>query len=212
MAKEFNARLIVGEFFEEKLIRLFDLIRIDKKSGEIPGKVPDLISRNNSFYIEVKASAYNNGGVIKGEQLFKFEREIEKRRFYAFAYHSIKKSMHKNYRSEKELRKALDLRSLYIFPFSIVKAHYDYSTKYNYIDRGLYAQLNESEAEKIFLGNSETWINLKLNKEKYIPAKLHETINIMTREGYLEKSLRDSFNPEALNQVYLNYCKKDISH
>jgi hypothetical protein len=200
MAKEFNARLIVGEFFEEKLMKLFDLIRIDKKSGEIPGKVPDLISKDYSFYVEVKASAYNNGGVIKGEQLSKFDKEIEKRRFYAFAYHSIKRStsMHENYKTEGELRKALDLRSLYIFPFSIIKAHYNHSAKQPYIDRGMYAQLNEIEAEKIFLGNTETWAKLNLDREKYIPAKLNEKVKIMTREGYLEKNLRDSFNSNAI--------------
>jgi hypothetical protein len=198
MAKEFNARLIVGEFFEEKLMKLFDLIRIDKKSGETPGKVPDLISKDNSFYVEVKASAYNNGGVIKGKQLLKFDREIERKRFYAFAYHSIKKSMHENYETERELIKALDLKSLYIFPFSIIKAHYNHSAKQHYIDRGMYAQLNESEAEKIFLGDSEIWVKLNLNKAEYIPAKIHKKINIMTRKGYLEKNLLESFNPNAL--------------
>ncbi len=61
---------IIGDFFEERVEQIFDLVRIDKK---MQGNVPDLKSKDNSFYIEVKASRYDNGGVIRKNQLFRFK-------------------------------------------------------------------------------------------------------------------------------------------
>ncbi|MFH0830402.1 MAG: hypothetical protein V1887_04570 [Candidatus Aenigmatarchaeota archaeon] len=54
-----NAGRVVGNFFEDKVAQIFNMA----DTGD-PG-LPDKVSRDGSFYVEVKASAYDNGDVIK---------------------------------------------------------------------------------------------------------------------------------------------------
>ncbi|MFH0831490.1 MAG: hypothetical protein V1886_01325 [archaeon] len=50
----YQAKIVVGDFFEQKVMQLFDLVRADSHAF---GEVPDLVSRDGSFFVEVKASA-----------------------------------------------------------------------------------------------------------------------------------------------------------
>lgn len=191
--ENFEVRPVVGDFFEEKVKRLFDLIRIDSTAF---GIVPDLISPDYSFYVEVKASAYSNGGVIKRGQLYRFEEGINIRRFYAFAYHSISKDMRIDYPTERELREALSLRSLFLFPFSVVKAYFEMSKKRKHPKCEDFVQLREFFAVAVFNGEQDAWSFLNLRKGDYRMTRPHEKIHIMTRRGYLEQQILDSFHPE----------------
>ncbi|MFH1365387.1 MAG: hypothetical protein ABIH28_02275 [archaeon] len=191
----YNTTQIVGDFFEQKLMNLFELIRTDSKAL---GIVPDLISKDDSFYVEVKASAYDNGGVINMGQLYRFDRKIDIRRFYAFAYHSINRHMQRDYPTEKELRKALNLKSLFLFPFSITKAHFERCQKRHHPRHDTFVQLKESLAQRIFEEEDKIWKHLGLEQKNYKMTKPHEKINIITREGYLEQQILNLFHPEFL--------------
>ncbi len=191
----YNTTQIVGDFFERKVGRIFDLERTDPNAL---GVVPDLISKDGSFYVEVKASAYNNGGVINRGQLYRFDKGIDVRRFYAFAYHPIAGHMQRDYPTAKGLRRALDLRSLFLFPFSITKAHFENSKKRRHPKHDDFVQLRESLAKKIFGLDEEVWEHLGLGKESYKITRPHEKIHIITREGYLEQQILDLFHPELI--------------
>ncbi len=187
-----DARTIVGNLFEAKAKDLFGL-----SSSDID-KQPDLVSKDGSFYIEVKASSYSNGGVINKKQLLKFDKRINTRRFYAFAYHSLCKNMQKNYKTEKTLRKALDLRSLFLFPFSVVKNYFNNSYKRINPGHDIFVQLIESKARKIFEGNKDAWIHLGLCYDNYKATSPHEKVHILTRSGHLEQKILSGFHPEYL--------------
>ena len=58
----YNPQQVVGDFFEDRVSKILNLRRIDINAE---GNVPDLASKDGSFYVEVKASAFSNGGVIK---------------------------------------------------------------------------------------------------------------------------------------------------
>jgi hypothetical protein len=188
-------RQIVGNFFEEKVMQLFDLTCADtEKSGE----VPDLVSRDGSFFVEVKGSSFNNGGVIKRNQLYKFDKHINVRRFYAFAYHSIDthRSMQRDYPTPNRLKQALDFRSLYLFPFSIVKAYFEGNQEEENPKRDYFVKLREDVAQAIFEGDKTTWIKLGLKSSQYDRVSAHEKVHIVTRQGHLEKQILDSLRLE----------------
>ena len=191
----YDPRKVVGDFFEEKLRLLLNLNRYDDRGN---GSVPDLISKSNSFYMESKASAFNKGGMIKEKQLLKFNEERGIRRFYAFGYHSIVNGRLARYKDEDRLRNSLDLRSLYIFPFSIVMAYYEHSKKIRAPNNGFYIQLREQDARNIFSGKKRVWENLDLDIADYKKRNLHPKIHLITREGHLEQEILNSFNPEFL--------------
>ncbi len=191
----YSATQIVGDFFERKVMRIFELERTDP--GAL-GVAPDLISRDSSFYVEVKASAYNNGGVINRGQLYRFDEDIGVRRFYAFAYHSIARDMQRNYLTEKMLRNALKLRSLFLFPFSVTKAHFENSKIRKNPKHDDFVQLRESLAQRIFELDEEAWEHLGLKKKDYKMIRPHEKIYIVTRNGHLEQQILDSFYPELI--------------
>jgi hypothetical protein len=170
---------VVGGFFENVVMWLLDLRKTHDKS------LPDLESMDNSFYVEVKASAYNNGGVIKGKQLNKFDSNINSRRFYAFPYHSISRNMRHDYPTKKKLTAALDLRSLYLFPFSVVKAYYENSEKKPYNLDDNFVQLLENKADRIFNFEGDVWKSLGLDKKEYRADRPHRKVHILTRGGLL---------------------------
>ena len=191
----YNPRNVVGEFFEQKTMRIFNLSRSD---GGHSGKSPDLVSKDGSFYVEVKASAYDNGGVINKNQIYRFEEEIKERRFYAFPFHSITKDMSKRYSNPTRLITALDLRSLYLFPFSIVLAHFENSEIKTTAKHDGYVQLNEERAKMIFGKNAEFWNHLGLNPSDYKMKKLHEKVFVVTKDGYLEDKIACMFHPKSI--------------
>ena len=179
-----DARKVIGNFFEEEVMRIFSLERADILSE---GNVPDTRAKDKSFYVEVKASSYTNGGVITSRQLDRFDKEINSKRFYAFCYHSITKHLERDYKTEKLLTNALDLKSLYLFPFSIVKSHYINSNK-----RGcssipfVYVQLKESDASRIFQKDNETWEKLRLEAKDYDFFQ-KKNLYVVTRQGKLDE-------------------------
>jgi len=191
----YNVRLVIGDFFEQKVMQLFNLNRTDIHSK---GIFPDLTSKDYSFCVEVKSSSYSNGGVIKEKQLYAFDDIINSRRFYAFVYHSIRRDIQKKYPTEKQLRKALDLRSLFLFPFSIAKAHFENSQKRNYLTNDYFVQLKESSAKNIFEKDSLAWQHLELDSKKYERSRPHEKVHILTKKGNLKKQILSSFNPNLL--------------
>lgn len=193
--RTYEPRLVVGDFFEKRVMLLFDLVRADVENT---GEVPDLVSRTGSFFVEVKASAYRNGGVIKRKQLYKFDEEICVRRFYAFAYHPICEDMLRNYPSKVGLRRALDLKSVYLFPFSIVRAHFESSNKRRHSDYDEFVQLREWQARAIFEGDEEIWLKLGLCQKEYEAEIPSEGIYVMTRQGYLKKEILSSFKTRDL--------------
>ena len=191
----YQAKIVVGNFFEQKVMQLFDLVRTDPHAF---GEVPDLVSRDGSFFVEVKASAYNNGGVINKTQMLRFDRKISTKRFYAFAYHSINKCMQRDYPTEDELNNALNLRSLYLFPFSIIKAHFERSEKITNPKHDDFVQLKERTAHDIFEGDSKAWNHLGLSISEYKKIQTHGKVHIATRQGHLEQQILSSFHPEFL--------------
>jgi len=193
--ESFDPREVVGKFFEEKVRKLFNLEWADVREL---GHIPDFVSKDRTFFVEVKAAAYDNGGVINMGQLRRFDREIIARRFYAFPYHSINRGQAHLFPTKEALENALDLRSLYLLPFSIVKAHFEESWKIRNSKHDAYVQLRESKARKIFEKDSEAWNDLGLDPSQYKMAKPHEKIHIITRNGYLEQQLLDSLHTEDI--------------
>jgi len=185
---------VVGRFGEKLVMDLFDLEKADLGDS---GRTLDLAPLDKSFYVEVKTSAYNNGRVIKEKQLYRFAENVDVRRFYAFAYHSVTCNMRETYPTAEELETALDLRSLFIFPFSITRAHFGNSKKTKQ-ERGNYVQLREDQAADIFGEDRETWENLGLDPMDYEPGVLRKNIFLITKEGKLEQEIVDSFHPEFL--------------
>ena len=61
-----------------------------------------------------------------------------------------------------------------------------------------FVQLRENFAEEIFRGDEKAWKHLNLNFKNYKQAKPHNKINILTRDGYLERGILDSFHIESL--------------
>ena len=193
--KAFDSREVVGDFFEEKVSKLFSLEWADIREL---GHLPDLVSKDRTFFVEVKAAAYYNGGVINMGQLGRFDREITVRRFYAFAYHSINRGQAHLFQTKEALGDALDLRSLYLFPFSIAKAHFEKSKKISNPKHDDYVQLRESLAKRIFEKDEKVWRTLGLDLNQYKAVSPHERVHIMTRFGYMEQQLLDLFHPENI--------------
>jgi hypothetical protein len=106
--------------------------------------------------------------------------------------------MAQSFPTEEALRNALTLRSLYVFPFSIAKAHFEKSSKISNPRHDDYVQLRESMAKMIFEKDAETWRKLGLAKDQYKAVSPHEKVHIMTRFGHLEPQLLESFRPEFI--------------
>ncbi|MFH0831491.1 MAG: hypothetical protein V1886_01330 [archaeon] len=106
--------------------------------------------------------------------------------------------MQRNYPTEDELKNALSLRSLYLFPFSIIKAHFDKSEKITNPKHDDFVQLKERTAHDIFEGGSRAWNHLGLGITEYKKIQAHEKVHIATRQGYLEQQILSSFRPGFL--------------
>lgn len=191
----YQPKIVVGNFFEDKVMKLFGLIRMDPYAL---GTVPDLVSRTGSFYVEVKSASYTNGGVINREQLYRFDAGINARRFYAFAYHPITENMQRDYPTPRKLRNALSLRTLFLFPFSIAKAHFEHSKQKNTPKHDSFVQMRESTAIDIFSREQKVWKRLCLDINEYAMSQPAEKVRIITRQGNLEQEILDSFEPKFL--------------
>jgi hypothetical protein len=167
-----NTQQTIGDYFEDLLSRMFKLKRIDCNFSH---KEPDL--RGETFDVEVKSSRFDNGGVIKGWQL-KYLGNRPCDCPYAFPYHELKTPIWKYYQSERSLRRALNLKSLYILPLSVVKARYETSYRRPYPTGDDFVQIRESLAASIFSGNSYVWKILHLNPKRYLKTQPKGTNNI----------------------------------
>jgi hypothetical protein len=167
-----NTQQVIGDFFEDLLSRMFGLKRIDRNFSH---KEPDL--RGETFDVEVKSSRFDNGGVIKRRQL-KYIKNRPRDCPYAFPNHELKTPIWKYYQSERSLRRALNLKSLYILPLSVVKARYETGYRRPYPTDDDFVQIRESLAASIFSGNGYVWKTLHLDFEKYIKAQPKGTNNI----------------------------------
>ena len=197
--KNYQTTRVVGNFYEGLVGSLFNCKRLDINFS---GKLPDLVSSGQLFYIEVKASAFHNGGVINKGQLYGFGDWLQGTLFYSFAYHSTPKGVNlgKTYETEGELVQALDLRSLFLFPYSIVKAHFETSPVKTNLNHDDFVQLRECPASKIFGFDQATWCKLGLKKERYKTHKPHSRVNIITEHDYLTEQILDSLNLEIIQK------------
>ncbi len=196
IAKPYDPRKAVGDWGESIVRNAFDLKETEDND------LPDLVSEDGSFYVEVKTTAFNNGGVIKGRQLAKFDEIINTRRFYAFVFHSLTGNMGRTYRTESRLYSALSLKSLYILPFSVVSAHFDASKKKPYPGGDVFVQLNERHAKHIFSGDYGIWkVSLNLSPTAYSRKELHERVRLITRNSKLENRIIKSFDSEVIESA-----------
>ncbi|MBW3002657.1 hypothetical protein KY338_05860 [Candidatus Woesearchaeota archaeon] len=196
IAKPYDPRKTVGNWGEAIVREAFNLVSTENE------ELPDLISKDGSFYVEVKTSAYNNGGIIKGKQLARFDEQVNKRRFYAFAFHqiSIAVRLKKKYCTTGKLYTALTLKSLYLLPFSVVMAHFDASKKKPYKGEDVFVQLNEKQAEHICSGDYGIWrVSLQLLPISYSRCRLHEKVQVITKDGALEHRIKKAFNPKVID-------------
>jgi len=196
--QEYSPQHVVGRWFEERLMRMFDLVRTDIKSE---GRVPDFMHKDGLFYMEAKASCYKNGGVINQGQLYGFEDITNAKRFYAFGYHPITANMRETYPTEEDLIAALDdagLKSVYVFPFSIVKTFFDRVGETNTPKHDSFVQMDERDAENIFMWKSPVWNDPSIDIFDYRYFFLRGKVRIVTKGRDFEKELRGSFHPEFL--------------
>ena len=193
IAKPYDPRKAAGDWGESIVMCAFDLISTDDP------KLPDYVSRDGSFYVEVKTSTFNNGGIIKGRQLTRFDEITNTRRFYAFVFHKLTGNMGKTYRTKGRLYSALSLKSLYILPFSLVSTHFHNTKKKPYPDGDVFVQLNEKQAEHIFSGDYGIWkVSLNLSPTAYSRKELHERVTLVTRNAMLEDRITKAFKPEVI--------------
>ncbi len=193
VADSYDPRVIVGDWGESIVRNAFDLRETEDDD------MPDLVSKDGSLYVEVKTTAFNNGGVIKGRQLTRFDEIINTRRFYAFVFHSLTGNMGRTYPNEERLYAALSLKSIYLLPFSIVEAHFHNTKKKPYPDGDVFVQLNEKQAEHIFSGDYGIWkVSLNLSPTAYSRKELHERVTLVTRNAMLEDRITKAFKPEVI--------------
>lgn len=191
----YDPKRVVGDVFEAKVATIFDLKRVDSRQI---GRNPDLVSKDGKFSVEVKAGGKDNCAVIRGNQIIRFNDDTTNtRRFYALAYHAVE-GIEKRGISKKQLRRELQLIALYLFPFSVVWAHYQHSPKKLYSDNDDYVPLKRIEAQKIFEGNLVSWSRLGIDYSLYQTIIPHRKIFIMTKQGNLEKEILASLNPRRI--------------
>lgn len=196
-----NIPQFIGEFYENSLAGLFNLERIDRNFSH---KTADLFGK--TFYVESKASRFDNGGVIKGWQLGELKKlNIECP--YAFSYHELRTPVWKYYPTERSLKHALTmnpLKSLHIIPFSVVEARYKQGYKRPYRNTGDdFVQITENLAAKIFAFDEATWLNLHLNPLNYFKVKPKGTDNIfiLCDNKQTLEALLSGFNLQAYRKI-----------
>ncbi len=200
-----NVQQTIGDYFEDLLSRMFKLKRIDSNFSH---KEPDL--RGDTFCVESKASRFTNGGVIKGWQL-EYLGTLPFDCLYAFPYHEIKTPISKYYDTERGLLHALYLRSLYIFPLSVVQARYETGYKRPYPTGDDFVQIRESLAKDIFAGKPKIWEALHLNFKNYVTATPKGALSNNVRIMSEDKTTLDKLLNNFTLSVYLAEEKKAIA-
>lgn len=195
-----DSRTIIGKFLQEKVRKSFGLKESKKEIGKI---LPDLYHPKGIYTMEVKTSAYNNGGVINMKQLYSIDKQTQDIRFYAFIFHPLTK-VEGVYQTEFGLKRALCTKSLFILPFSITKAHFENSKLRRNEKHDSYVQLTESQAFEIFNEDKSVWERLQLSPQSYKMTNLHERVKLITREGNLEEVMINDFNLEHL-KIYKDF-------
>lgn len=194
--RPYNGAHVVGQWGERTAKKIFGWESIGKNLLDMTFdcKAPD-----GSYVAEVKTSAYTNGGVINEKQLLRF-REVAEKRFYLFIYHRINKDMHKRFATKKTLLHALDknLKSIYLFPFSIVDAFYKNTSTIKAKKHDHFVQMEEKHADAIFHKNDQIWTLLGIDSAEYDAAQPYEHMGIMTRNGDLEERILDSLDLSKL--------------
>ena len=104
--------------------------------------------------------------------------------------------MQSRYPTDRRLRKELDLRSLYLFPISIVVAHFNNTHKRKHSSADRFVQIKERFATNVYRRKTNTWQHLGLEQGDYSFLQPHERVHILTRRGYLERQILESFSPE----------------
>ncbi|MCA9458988.1 MAG: hypothetical protein KC550_00400 [Nanoarchaeota archaeon] len=161
------ARILVGNYFEEHFARRLNLVEVDREKFEIN---IDLSSRKGDFFLESKGSAYDNGAVIREKQLFRYINSgLNIHYGIGFHSHSCKRRMPmKRYKSEKILRKNLDVRGMYVFPIEVISAFYLCRNKIQGGKlRDSFVLLKESMVKKILLGDEMIWDSLNLESSLF---------------------------------------------
>jgi hypothetical protein len=180
---------VVGNWGEELVAGAFDLVRADR---EFEGRVPDLIDKKGRYCVEVKASHYQNGGVIKIPQINGFGSIYELKRFYAFVFHTVE-GITKRGLSESQLVRELHAIGIYIFPYSVVLKHCQTSHLKKSPDSE-FGQLDMNLAHQIIHGNTSEWERLGLDNSEYEVRNPHPRVYIMTHGRNLQKVLLGSFD------------------
>lgn len=183
--RNYDSKQVIGTYFEKKTMDIFGLKQTKNK------RLPDLISEDDSFYVEVKASAWNN--VIKEKQLMEHLKIIPQKKFYAAWFHNIWNAS--DY-SKNELISALDCSSkkVYLLPISIIKAHFDNGLVEYHPSKKNFVRLRRNHAKKIFSGDAEFWENIKLDIKEYKKIQPYAGMFIITKNGTLEERILDSIH------------------
>jgi hypothetical protein len=184
----YNVQRVVGDFFEDFVQNAFDLVR----SGS--NDLPDLMAKDGSYFVEVKAGSYNNCGVLKQNQLLRYNEEIKQKRFFAFCFHPLTGKLGAKYIDPAALRNALSLHSLYLLPFSLVWAHFSNANINDYPGGDHVVKMRLNNTTKIFNMDKAEWERLSLNRDDYQKTKPHKKVHLITRGGDLEKELLERFN------------------
>jgi len=201
----FNIQQTVGMFFENLVAELLGLEILDNNMSE---KLPDLKDKKERFFMEVKASRFDNGGVVKGWQLEEHKNFMPC--FYAFAFHEAEKPMNQYYPTKKSLENDLYLRSLYIFSFDIVEAQYTRFNKRPYKTGDDFSQIKESLASNIFQGKKRVWNKLKLTFEDYCEVQQGGNVFVMAKDKSQIEMILENYHPEVLGKYPLNNIAKAV--
>ncbi|MDD5182161.1 MAG: hypothetical protein PHC66_03255 [Candidatus Nanoarchaeia archaeon] len=159
-----NPKQVIGRYFEGYVMVLFDLVKTEKK------EFPDLVSKDDLLgrllYVEVKSS--KEGGVIKEAQLKRFGGIADARRSYALCYHTLT-DIEETYPTEGGLIYALNQckKQVYLFPFSIVKAHFEAGKKQIYAGMDRFVHFRQNQARDIFNKDAGMWDKLGLDMSDY---------------------------------------------
>jgi hypothetical protein len=194
----YSPQRVIGKYFEDNMLKLFGCLR--------RSDIFDLESKNGTFYVEVKSSAYDNGGVITVDQLKRYEKFNDVPRFYFLPYHNLptkRSKITESFDKPAKLRKALRLEHFFIFPYSIVDAYEKYLETNGKIRKtnshGDFVQMRLSKTRNIFNRNSTEWDDLGLDCNDYDFQDDHG-IQIVsnTKYNHLVNELMDSMHPDVL--------------
>jgi hypothetical protein len=222
-----SAARVVGEYFEDKAMEIFNLYRADSKHGRKifgSGRIPDLIPfpGQEPFFMEIKGAFMYNGTVIKKAQLDTFDEIKEITRFYTMCFHDIKENMKKKYPIKRHLFQALDSsrKSMFVFPYSVVHSYY-YCEKIpekkyrSGKELRILKQMSERNARQLFW-KQNIWHDIGLDSKNYKTIKLDGSdgiAHLMTKKenqgmGHLEEEIIEQFQPQKLDSTWMQHAAK----